>query len=213
MKDKKSIFLPKGTTGKYKNIMILHIEGIALVIVLMVLLYTAIGVMGRSVFSILFDMVNMNGLMDSFNEIFEIMGYSGVNGILGGTFGVFKVLSGIIIYGGAFISLIGTIVVFILMKKRIAMINEDEGEQIDVAKVKKAPYVWLGFLLGAFGGHLFVMKKKKAWIFLVLGIFGMWFFPAFIYTTAISFSDALLAAYTWKDHNGYVEIEDYPYWL
>ena len=69
------------------------------------------------------------------------------------------------------------------------------------------------FLLGAYGGHLFALKKKKAWIFLLMGILGMEIIPLFLYTSGISFADAFMACFIEKDENGYIEIEDYPYWI
>ena len=80
--------------------------------------------------------------------------------------------------------------------------------------VSKAKYVWLGFLLGGYGAHLFVLgKKKKGWIFLGLGLIGATIPLAFIYTSGISFADAYLAAFIPKDSMGEIDIEDYPYWI
>ena len=117
-------------------------------------------------------------------------------------------------YAVAFLSLAGVIALLIIMKSRIAMILEDVPTEKTVL-VKKAKYVWMGFLLGAFGGHLFAIKNKdKASIFLLFGIVGTFLFPILlIYTSAISFSDAYLACFITKDAEGYIEVEDYPYWI
>lgn len=213
MEEKKNLFPSKDTEKKYRNIMILHIQGIVLVIVLMLLLAASFSIMFRSIFTMGIDVVGGMIDMDDIMFLFEEMGFKAM---AEGGIGLYKILSvglNIISYGGAIIAIVATIVIFIQMKKRIAMILDENEEKLNIVKVKKAPYVWLGFLLGAFGGHYFVMRKKKAWIFLLLGFAGMWIFPLVMYTTAISFSDALLACYAWKDHNGYIEIEDYPYWI
>ncbi len=120
---------------------------------------------------------------------------------------------GVVGYITAFAALGAVIFLVIQMKKRIAMIVEDPYQMENPIRVKKGAFVWLGFLLGAYGGHLFALKKKKAWIYLGLGIVGMWIPVFFLYTSGISFADAFLACFIEKDANGYIEMEDYPYWL
>ena len=57
-------------------------------------------------------------------------------------------------------------------------------------------FVLLGFLLGAFGGHLFYVKNtKRALIFLLLGLVGSGIPILIFYTTAISFADAFIACF------------------
>ena len=116
-------------------------------------------------------------------------------------------------YVTAFVSLGLTIFVLFLMKKRITMIVEDPYPFENPIKVKKGAYVWLGFLLGAYGGHLFALKKKRAWIYLGIGIVGMWIPIFFLYTSGISFADAFLACFYEKDRDGMIEMEFYPHWL
>ena len=46
-----------------------------------------------------------------------------------------------------------------------------------------------------------------------MGILGMEIIPLFLYTSGISFADAFMACFIEKDENGYIEMEDYPYWI
>ena len=147
--------------------------------------------------STVLDIYGLGGMAETGLKIF-----SAVTGALG-------VLS----YVAAFVSLAATIFIIFHMKQRISEIVDDPAPYDNPIRVKKAPFVWLGFLLGAYGGHLFVLKKKKAWIFLLLGILGMELIPLFLYTSGISFADAFMACFIEKDEEGFIEMEDYPYWI
>ena len=46
-----SFFLPKGTEGRKKNIMVLHIQGLILIVVLIIMLSSSLGIIGRTVLS------------------------------------------------------------------------------------------------------------------------------------------------------------------
>ena len=209
----KPIFLPKGTDGRYKDISVLHIQGLLLVIVLMVALWASFSILGRSVLSMVMSSVGGSVDLDSINESTELLGMgSGISAGIGVFTAVSKAL-GVLSYIAAFASLGGSIYILYLMRKRIADIIDPSAPYENPIRVKKAKFVWLGFLLGAYGGHLFALKKKKAWIFLLMGILGMEIIPLFIYTSGISFADAFMACFIEKDEDGYIEIEDYPYWI
>lgn len=213
MEEKKSIFLPKDATAREKNIRKMHIFGLILVILLMGALGSSVSFLIKSIISSAKTVYASDIDMDSISEGLSLMGLGDITGIIVSGGKVFKVVSDILTYVGLVIFLGGSIAMLFIMKKLAKTIAEDDTPMKNPIKVKKAKYVWLGFLLGAYGGHLFAIKKKKAWVFLILGILGFSFFFLFLYTTGISFADAFIACYLWKDHNGYIEIEDYPYWL
>ena len=210
---KHPIFPPKDSSARIKNIKILHIQSLILMVVLMMLLTASFGILVRSLLSYF-----MPEILPT-NEITDLLTEGGYMGALTYDFNnspIFVILRiwGYVGYAVAFLSLAGVIALLIIMKSRIAMILEDVPTEKTVL-VKKAKYVWMGFLLGAFGGHLFAIKNKdKASIFLLFGIVGTFLFPILlIYTSAISFSDAYLACFITKDAEGYIEVEDYPYWI
>ncbi len=213
MEEKKSIFLPKDATVREKNIRKMHIFGLILVVLLIGALGSSVGFLVKSVISTAKDAYASDLNLDSISDGLEIMGLGDITATILSGGKVVKVISDILTYAGLVVFLGGSIVMLFVMKKLAKQIAEDETPLKNPIKVKKAKYVWLGFLLGAYGGHLFAIKKKKAWAFLALGILGISFLIAFLYTTGISFADAFIACYLWKDHNGYIEIEDYPYWL
>ena len=217
--DKKEIFLPKGTEGRRHHVLILHIQGLILIVVLIVALMSSLGILGRTILS---EFVIRTGLLDTGRELSSIMETGSMYDVVTYTpdfsagekiFMTGMKIWGVIGYLVAFASLGATIFLVILMKKRIGMIVEDPYPLEDPVRVKKGAYVWLGFLLGAYGGHLFALKKKKAWIFLGLGILGMWIPLLFLYTSGISFADAFLACFLEKDAEGYIEMDYYPYWI
>ena len=209
----RSVFPPKGTDGRYRDIMILHIQGLILVLVLIIALWASFSILGRSLLSVF-----MNSLGSSVNpeDLSQTLELAGMGGAASTGIAIFqKVTSALSVlsYIAAFASLAGAVYLIILMKGRIATIIDTSAPYENPIKVKKAKYVWLGFLLGAYGGHLFALKKKRAWIFLLMGILGMEIIPLFLYTSGISFADAFMACFIEKDENGYIEIEDYPYWI
>ena len=209
----KSILPPKGTDGRYKDIMILHIQGLILVLVLIIALGASFSILGRAVLSMFMDSFGNSVNPEDMMMALDIYGFGGMasNGIK-----VFQALTGalgVLSYIAAFVSLAAAIFIIFKMKQRISDIIDDSAPYENPIRVKKAPFVWLGFLLGAYGGHLFALKKKKAWIFLLLGILGMEIVPLFLYTSGISFADAFMACFIEKDEDGYIEMEDYPYWL
>ena len=140
MEEKKNLFPSKDTEKKYRNIMILHIQGIVLVIVLMLLLAASFSIMFRSIFTMGIDVVGGMIDIDDIMFLFEEMGFKAM---AEGGIGLYKILSvglNIISYGGAIITIVATIVIFIQMKKRIAMILDENEEKLNIVKVKKAPY-------------------------------------------------------------------------
>lgn len=214
-----SFFLPKGTEGRKKNIMILHIQGLILIVVLIMALMSSLGILGRT---ILTEIVFRTGLIDTGIDLMSVMQSGNFFDAATLTpqyspsaklFLTGMKIWGVVGYITAFAALGAVIFLVIQMKKRIAMIVEDPYQMENPIRVKKGAFVWLGFLLGAYGGHLFALKKKKAWIYLGLGIVGMWIPVFFLYTSGISFADAFLACFIEKDANGYIEMEDYPHWL
>ncbi|MBR6093838.1 MAG: hypothetical protein IKP92_02305 [Lachnospiraceae bacterium] len=216
-----SALLPKGKTGRKHDTMILHIQGLILMVLLILALSSAFGVLGRT---IAMEVIDRSGLISgpSLNIEEALTGESSYLDVLtaspyGGSSGeiLFKIMRiwGVVGYIFAFACLAAVIVMVILMKKRIAMILADPTPFEKPVRVKKGAFVWLGFLLGAYGAHLFLLKKKKAWIYLGLGIVGMSVPILFLYTSGISFSDAFLACFYEKDAEGCIEMEDYPYWI
>ena len=211
--NERSVLPPKGTDGRYRDIMILHIQGLILVLVLIVALWASFGILGRSIFSMLFDSFGSSLDMNDLSSTLELAGMGDMVNLGGG---IFKFVTGtlnVVSYIAAFGSLIGAIVLIYFMKKKVSEIVDDKCPYENPIRVKKAKFVWLGFLLGAYGGHLFDLKKKKAWIFLLMGILGMEIIPLFLYTSGISFADAFMACFIEKDEEGYIEMEDYPYWI
>ena len=207
------VFPPKGTDGRYKDIMILHIQGLILVLVLIIALWASFSILGRSILSMVMGSMGESVSTEDIGQTLELAGMgdmfsTGVN-IFQKVTSALSVLS----YIAAFASLAGAVYLIILMKSRIALIIDTSAPYENHVKVKKAKFVWLGFLLGAYGGHLFALKKKRAWIFLLMGILGMEIIPLFLYTSGISFADAFMACFIEKDENGYIEMEDYPYWI
>ena len=165
-----SFFLPKGTEGRKKNIMVLHIQGLILIVVLIITLTSSLGIIGRTVLS---EVVYRSGILDSGaeQELTDLMQSGNMYALVTYTYepspavklfqNAMKVWS-VLGYIVALASLAGAIYLVILMKKRIAMILDDPTPFENPVRVKKGAFVWLGFLLGAYGGHLFAMKKKKA---------------------------------------------------
>ena len=216
-----SALLPKGKTGRKHDTMILHIQGLILMVLLILALSSAMGVLGRT---IAMEVINRSGLLagsgsniedvltgsSSYLDLFTASPYGDARGQI-----IAKVMRiwGILGYIFAIACLAAVIIMVLQMKKRIAMILADPTPFENTVRVKKGAFVWLGFLLGAYGAHLFLLKKKKAWIFLGLGIVGMSVPILFLYTSGISFADAFLACFYEKDAEGCIEMEDYPYWL
>ena len=215
--NKKEFFLPKGTTGRRHDVFILHIQGLILIVVLILALMASIGILGRTAIT---ELVNRTGLLDSGAQLYSVMSgdiyMEGTPATAEKGNNIYKTVMGIwSVFGylAAFITLGATILMLVLMRKRINKILEDPSPLEEPVRVKKGAYVWLGFLLGAYGGHLFALKKKKAWIYLGLGIVGMWIPLFFLYTSGISFADAFLACFMDKDWDGYIELDYYPYWI
>jgi len=214
MENKEKSFLPpKGVDGRYKDIMMLHIQGLILVLVLIVALTASFSILGRSIFTMVTDSFGNSVNPDDIGMVFDVYG---VGGLAQGGLKIFEAIMGalgVISYIAAFVSLAAAIYIIFRMKQRISEIVDTSAPYENPIRVKKAPFVWLGFLLGAYGGHLFALKKKKAWVFLLLGILGMEIVPLFIYTSGISFADAFMACFIEKDEEGFIEMEDYPYWI
>ena len=209
----KGILPPKGTDGRYKDIMILHIQGLVLVLVLIIALASSFSILGRAIISMFMDSLGNSVNPEDLSTVLDIYGLGGMAEMGLKIFSAVTGALGVLSYVAAFVSLAATIFIIFHMKQRISEIVDDPAPYDNPIRVKKAPFVWLGFLLGAYGGHLFVLKKKKAWIFLLLGILGMELIPLFLYTSGISFADAFMACFIEKDEEGYIEMEDYPYWI
>ena len=210
---KQPIFPPKDSTARIKNTKVLHIQSLFLMVVLTMSLSASLGILARSILAVFLpDMISTNEITDLLSEggYMDALTYDPTSSPI---FVLFKVW-GVIGYVVAFVTLAAAIVLLIFMKKRIAMILEDAPAEKTI-RVKKAKYVWLGFLLGGFGAHFFAIQSKdKATMFLIFGIVGTLLLPIlFLYTSAISFSDAFLACFIPKDAEGFIEVEDYPYWI
>ena len=218
------LFPPKDSSERIKRIRNVHIEGLILMVILMIMLSSALLLMGRMFFDMIFfstdfgaelmysnqdeltEMIESGNMYDMLNyePEFEPLYYAYTT--------TTKILS-IAGYVMAFVSMAGCIILLIFMKNDCSRIASDSSPVENSVSVKKTAYVWLGFLLGCFGGQLFLYHSKKAWYFLGLGIVGL-FFPIFIlYTTGISFADAFAACFMQKDEEGMITIEDYQYWI
>ncbi|MBP5530329.1 MAG: hypothetical protein J6X80_09795 [Lachnospiraceae bacterium] len=209
----KSILPPKGVDGRYKDIMILHIQGLVLVLVLIIALASSISILGRSILSMIMDSFGNSLSPDDIGMVLDVYGLGGMAQTGIKLFSAVTGALGVVSYIAAFVSLAAAVFIIFRMKQRISDIVDDGAPYENPIRVKKTPFIWLGFLLGAYGGHLFLLKKKKAWIFLLLGILGMQIVPLFLYTSGISFADAFMACFIEKDEEGFIEMEDYPYWL
>ena len=206
---KEPFFLPKGSATRKKNIMILHIEGLVLMVALLATLGAALGNLLRYIIAYFVPVESLfSGFQDA--SMMDMISMDPMDNPVIKLFTIWGVISTVT----AIVMLIVVIVIVILMKKRISMILEDPTIE-NAIRVKKSSYVWLGFLLGAYGGHLFALKKKKrALIYLGIGLAGTFLIPIlFFYTSGISFADAFLACFIEKDAEGYITLEDYPYWL
>ena len=208
----------KELTSRQKNTRILHIQGLILMVILVIALYASVGLLVRNY---IMNYALSTGLFSSGRDLLDVINSEGMMGAL--TYDpmegmeafvtIYRVLSalGYIVAIGA---LAGAFVMLFLMRKRVKMILDDPTALENTINVSKAKYVWLGFLLGGYGAHLFALgKKKKAWIFLGLGLLGFTIPIAFLYTSGISFADAYLAAFIPKDSMGTIDLEDYPYWI
>ena len=214
MENKEKGFLPpKGVDGRYKDIMLLHIQGLILVLVLIIALAASFSIVARSIISMAMDSFGGSISSEDLGMVFDIYGLGGMAEIALKIFSAVTGALGVLSYVAAFVSLAAAIFIIFRMKQRISDIVDDSAPYENPIRVKKAPFVWLGFLLGAYGGHLFALKKKKAWVFLLLGVLGMEIIPLFLYTSGISFADAFMACFIEKDEDGYIEMEDYPYWI
>ena len=209
----KSILPPKGTDGRYKDIMLLHIQGLVLVLVLIIALAASFSIVGRSIISMAMDSYRGSISSEDLKMAMDIYGFGEMAETGMKIFSAVTGALGVLSYVAAFASLAAAIFIIFRMKQRISEIVDDTAPYENPIRVKKAPFVWLGFLLGAYGGHLFLLNKKKAWVFLLLGILGMEIIPLFLYTSGISFADAFMACFIEKDEDGYIEMEDYPYWI
>lgn len=214
MENKESGFLPpKGVDGRYKDIMLLHIQGLVLVLVLIVALAASFSIIGRSIITMVMDSYGNSVNPDDIGMVLDVYGLGGMAQTGLKIFSAVTGALGVLSYIAAFASLAAAIFIIFRMKQRISEIVDDSAPYENPVRVKKAAFVWLGFLLGAYGGHLFALKKKKAWVFLLLGILGMQIVPLFIYTSGISFADVFMACFIEKDEEGFIEMEDYPYWI
>ena len=209
----RSVFPPKGTDGRYRDIMILHIQGLILVLVLLIALWASFSILGRTIISLFMSSLGSAVNPDDLSQTLELAGMGDMASEGIALFHKVSSALNVLSYIAAFVSLGGAVYLLVLMKGRIAAIIDKSAPYENPIKVKKVKFVLLGFLLGAYGGHLFALKKKKAWIFLLMGILGMEIIPLFLYTSGISFADAYMACFIEKDENGFIEIEDYPYWL
>ena len=218
------LFPPKDCSSKIKCMRNLHIEGLVLMVVLMIMLSSSLMLIGRTFFEMIFFNTGLatDLMYSNQGELAELAESGNIYGML--TYepeftplyyaysSAMKIMS-VMGYTLAFLSIAGSIVLLIFMKNACRRIAEDGSPAENPVTVKKTPYVWLGFLLGCFGGQLFLHNNKKAIYFLCMGIVGL-MFPIFIlYTTGISFADAFLACFINKDENGEITIEDYPYWI
>ena len=206
----------KEMTGRQKETRVLHIMGIILMVILVIALAGAVGILTRT---IIMAKMQTSGILSNGRELASTFNEYGMLGSANGFIDlsfvgvIWKVISvlGYVITIGM---LAAAIVMLFLMRKRVENILSDPTALENTITVSKAKYVWLGFLLGGYGAHLFVLgKKKKGWIFLGLGLIGATIPLAFIYTSGISFADAYLAAFIPKDSMGEIDIEDYPYWI
>ena len=208
----------KEMTSRQKNTRMLHIQGLILMVILVIALYASVGLLVRTY---IMNYALSTGLFSSGRDLLDVLNNEGMMGAL--TYDpmegmeafvtIYRVLSalGYIVAIGA---LAGAFVMLFLMRKRVKMILDDPTALENTINVSKAKYVWLGFLLGGYGAHLFALgKKKKGWIFLGLGLIGFTIPIAFLYTSGISFADAYLAAFIPKDSMGTIDLEDYPYWI
>ena len=72
----KSILPPKGTDGRYKDIMLLHIQGLVLVLVLIIALASSFSILGRTIISMAMDSFGGSISSDDFSMVFDIYGLS-----------------------------------------------------------------------------------------------------------------------------------------
>lgn len=213
MEEKKRVFIPKDASEREKQIFRLHIYGLVLVVCLIGALAASVSYLVKSIMrpslEAFFNSVDVNTIVEGLG--YSDFGYF-VSAVLTGS-KIYRVVTDILTYAGIFGFLGGSIAMLFIIKNKARAIAEMDEPMKNPVKVSKAKYVWLGFLLGAYGGHMFAIKDEKAWIYLILGVVGTGFMPAIVYTTGISFTDAFLACYSWKDHNGQIEVEKYPYWI
>ena len=122
-----SFFLPKGTEGRKKNIMVLHIQGLILIVVLIIMLSSSLGIIGRTVLS---EVVYRSGILDpgAEQELTELMQSGNMYALMTYTyepspqmklFNTIMTVWSVIGYIVAFAALGATIFLVILMKKRM----------------------------------------------------------------------------------------------
>ena len=215
------IFLPKMSSERKLNIRTNHIFGLVLIAVLMMLLTSAFGMLARSIaITFFYEKLNLGTLFYSnAGDLSNLMQSGNLGAMM--TFEleptpVYYLYKAWTYFNYAAFVLLLTATIFLLlqMKKFCKRVATDTTPLDNPVRVKKGKYVWLGFLLGAFGAHLFAIgRKKKAWIFFGLGLGGMVIPILILYTTGISFADAYMACFIEKDAEGMITIEDYPWWI
>ncbi|MBR3039366.1 MAG: hypothetical protein IKI20_01735 [Lachnospiraceae bacterium] len=209
------IFLPKDADGRKKEVKKLHIMGLILMALMMVALWGAMGILIRALIKVFYgdiisDLMGSMRLMSSDLGFYGAFTYDPTNSPIVIFLRFWEIASYVI----TILALGGAVYMLWRMRKQSKIIVDDITAFDEKITVKKSKYVWLCFLLGGYGAHLFLIgKKKRGYIFLGLGLAGLINPVTFLYTSGISFADAFLACFYPKDCDGMVDLEYYPYWL
>ncbi|MBO6089781.1 MAG: hypothetical protein J6P37_05690 [Lachnospiraceae bacterium] len=146
MENKEKGFLPpKGVDGRYKDIMLLHIQGLILVLVLIIALAASFSIVARSIISMAMDSFGGSISSEDLGMVFDIYGLGGMAEIALKIFSAVTGALGVLSYVAAFVSLAAAIFIIFRMKQRISDIVDDSAPYENPIRVKKAPFVWLGF--------------------------------------------------------------------
>lgn len=192
---------------KQHCMMIIHIQSIVLMLVMLVLLVSSIATLEFSIMQII-GLDPVGSFTETFGAIDQL---SGIVTIVTTIFEIFNTVRTIVLI----LSLVLTVVLLYLMKKQIDLYKESKDRSGKTVKVKKLPYVLWGFLLGMYGAHYFYQgDRSRGRIMLIIGLVGTFIMPILsVYTMGMSFGDAYLACFLDRDSQGYVGIEEYPYWI
>ena len=203
---------PETASSNERTVCNLHILGICLSIALSGLLSASLSIMWHSIRTIIlesFSMSDVENAMSGNRQLFDII--KSVCDFYWMIWDQIKIPYYIWIYGRFGWTLFTTVILLVIMKKVTTYYVKDGTDPLPTVEVKKKKYVLLGLLLGSFGAHFFAMKKRKrGFLFLILGILGLKFNILMWYTLGISFADAFLACTIKADLTGRAEVPDYP---
>ena len=108
-KKERSILPPKGVDGRYRDIMILHIQGLVMVLILLIALWGSFSILGRSIIALFLSSVSGSVNPEDISSTLELAGmgdFAFVGGLFKFLSGTLGVLSYIVTFGALAASII-----------------------------------------------------------------------------------------------------------